>query len=190
MPLFYYCPWGWMPLDEATSNAIAECNAEAAHANEGPSISLSFALDSITVCVWTGTATSIRRGWSLTLASCARCVVFQMPPRHGMHTKATILTRTRNGREKTWVFFYTYYFSERELGARHKMEVVESIMVAAAGAAFFLVLLSLPCTSAWDPSAPASFCCFEDSMRNGSFCCFGSFCHFEEVLHQTRSTLA
>ena len=30
------------------------------------------------------------------------------------------------------------------------MEVVESIMVAAAGAAFFLVLLSLPCTSAWE----------------------------------------
>ena len=47
MPLFYYCPWGWMPLDEATSNAIAECNAEAAHADQGPSISLRFALDSI-----------------------------------------------------------------------------------------------------------------------------------------------
>ena len=52
------------------------------------------------------------------------------------------------------------YFSERELGgARHKMEVVESIMVAAAGTAFFLVLLSLPCTSAYVihwPVAPSA----------------------------------
>ena len=63
-------------------------------------------------------------------------------------------------REKTWVSLLYAYFSERELGgARHKMEVVESIMVAAAGTAFFLVLLSLPCTSAYVihwPVAPSA----------------------------------
>ena len=46
MPLFYYCPWGWMRLDAVTSNAIALCNADAIEARAGPSISIGYNLDS------------------------------------------------------------------------------------------------------------------------------------------------